>query len=905
MSRRPSAQPEGPWARRLLVSILPADDWTREFVEELDAELEHLRRSGRVRRSGAWYVRRLLSAHTLRFVWMMRRRRRERGKGRDGGWMVRGKRMGDGVAAGTWQDLGQAARGLRRSPRAAVFIVLTLALGIGSVSAMFGVADRLFLSGPPHVRAPDELLRVYLTLDDAGGRRTSPWIPFLTATALQREAHAFSGLTLYRRSEELGRVGDDVSHLQVADVDGRYFDVLGVAPSAGRFFGGDSPGGDGTPAVLSHALARSVFGTVAAALGSTIQLEDEHHVVVGVTPEGFAGPQLDRVDVWVPMERSLARSRNWQVVGRMAGSAAHDVERVQVEAEAIHRRTDPGRFFQWARQGRITVAALGSDDAGKMSAEAAVTRLLLALVGLLLLIACANVVNLLLARITRRHREVVVRLALGIGRWRLIRLLVFESLLLGIAGGGVGVLVACGEGIALRRVLLPQVAWGSSPLDVHVLAMTATVAIVTGVVLGLLPARHANRTDLTSGLATDRVVSTRGHGRTRALLATAQLTLSSALLVCAGLFLKSFWTIRTTDLGFTDDVLAVQLRSLDDAAIPEGSDGEWNLYTRALKTARDIAGSGRAALSVGLPFLYNFGMSIWVPGLDSIPRLPGGGPYLSAVSGGYFAAVGTPIVKGVGISRTDVSRQEPVVVVSRSTARTLWPGRDALGKCLRVFSESSECLRVIGIAADVHRQGYREPRSLQVYVPLGRERGHFGGMSLVVRPARHPSEEAARLASALKGLDPAVDQVDVHRLDSLVAGQVRPWRLGAVVLTLTAAIALLVSLIGVYGVLSYGVAQRRREMGVRLALGATTTSLQRLVLRTGLVSAVAGVATGIGLVFAASPWLAPLLFETSVADPLVMLGVVVLLVASAVAACALPAAEAGRMDAMTCLSGEG
>jgi len=319
---------------------------------------------------------------------------------------------------------------------------------------------------------------------------------------------------------------------------------------------------------------------------------------------------------------------------------------------------------------------------------------------------------------------------------------------------------------------------------------------------------------------------------------------------------------------------------------------------------RNLEGPGRAGLTVGLPFLYNFGMSIWVPGLDSIPQLPGGGPYLSAVSDGYFDAVGTSILKGVGISQAEVSRQEPVVVVSRSTARTLWPGGDALGKCLRVFSESSECLRVIGIAADVHRQGYREPPSLQVYVPLGRERGHFGGMALVVRPAGSSASDATRLTSALEGIDPAVDQVDVERLDSLVDNQVRPFRLGAVVLMLTAAIALLVSLIGVYGVLSYGVAQRRREMGVRLALGATTVSIQRLVLRTGLVSGVVGVAIGISLVFGASRWLAPLLFETSVADPLVMTAVATLLVASATAACALPAAEAGRVDAMTCLKGE-
>lgn len=882
--------------RRLLVALLPGDEWSRELVEELDAELERLVAAGRVRWAGGWYARQLVSLRTLHFIWLVRCPGGRRG-GRVVGRMV--TRM-SGVD-GAWRDLVQATRSLRRAPRAALVIVLTLGLGIGSLSAMFGVADRLFLSGPPHVRAPEEILRVYLTFDDAGGLRTGPWIPFRTAKALQEGSHSFSALTLYRRTERLSRVGEEVRPLQVSEVDGNYFDLLGVVPALGRFFRRGATGGDGGPAVISWRLARSSFGPESAALGQSIDVGGLHHTVVGVTPEGFSGPQLQRVDIWVPMERSLAPNRNWFVVGRIRGGTRDDLLQPAREAEAIHQGTDPGGAFRWAREGRVSVAALGSDDGGAMSAEAAITRMLLALVSILLLTACVNVVNLLLARVTRRRREVIVRLALGIGRWRLVRLLVLESLTLSVAGGLFGIPVAYGSGLVLRRVLLPEVAWASSPLNARVLAVTAIVAILAGLVLGLLPARHANRTNLTSGLASDRVTPGRGRTGAQSALATAQLALSSALLVCAGLFLKSFWTIRVTDLGFAGDVWAVRLRSLDEAAYPEGSDGERALYEGALETVRDLEGRDRSALTVGLPFVYNFGLSIWIPGLDSVPQVPGGGPYISAVSGGYFGAVGTPILRGAGISEGDVAAGEPVAVVSRFTARTLWPGGDPLGKCVRIGSESTECLRVVGVAADVHRQGYREPASLQLYVPLGRERGHFGGMALVVRPTRESASEASRLATALRGLDARADYIDIARLDSLVDAQIRPWRLGAVVLTFTAGMALLISLVGVYGTLSYAVAQRRREMGVRLALGATTGSIRKLVLRTGLLSGGIGVAAGFGLVLGGSRWLAPLLFETPVADPLVMISVGVLLVVSAVAACVLPAGEAARVDPLASL----
>ena len=381
--------------------------------------------------------------------------------------------------------------------------------------------------------------------------------------------------------------------------------------------------------------------------------------------------------------------------------------------------------------------------------------------------------------------------------------------------------------------------------------------------------------------------------------------LSAALLTCAGLFLKSFWTIKATDLGIkAEEVLGVQLQSLDQGALASGSDAEHDIYRRALTTLRAIEGTERSALAIGLPFVSSFGMSIWVPGLDSIPELPGGGPFLNAVSGRYFETVGTPVLRGGPITDDHVARGDRVVVVSEATAARLWPGADPLGACIRIGAKIDPCAEVIGVVADVHRQGYREPPSMQLYIPLAQERG-LSGTSLVVRPSGAPTAIESRIASILSTSEPLVDHVEVTRLDTLIADQIRPWQLGAVVLTLVSLIAALVSLVGVYGVLSFSVAQRYQEIGVRMALGASTYSIRNMILRFGLTTAGFGVTSGIVLVLAGSRWISPLLFETSIADANVIAAVAALLGSATVVACVLPARLATRVDPAICLRADG
>lgn len=889
--------------RRLLELALPDDDWSREFIAELDAEYRERATRPRWRIYAIlWYAAQCASPETIRFVWLMRRRRRQARRAED-------RRLAGGNRApaleGWGQDLRQASRGLVRESRFTLFAAATLAVGVGANAAMFGVADRLFLRGPPHVVAPDELVRLYLEFDEPNTfrRRITKWIPYRTIAALKEDVAGFTDLAAYRSDELLVRVESGTRPLNVSAVGEDYFETLGAAPARGRFFGRASDRSRDDVAVLAHDLWVKSFASDPGVVGQTITAEDRTYVVVGVAPQGFTGPHLAPVDVWVPLDPSTTSNRNWQVVARLpahrpggAGAAA-----AVADANAIHRQTDPGRFFQWAREGTIVAAPISHDDQGAEPAEATVSKLLWVVAALVLLIGIANVVNLMLARLTRRRREVAVRLALGVGRLRLARLLFSESFVLAGLAGLASLPLAYGSGVLLRRVLLPQVGWSSSPLDVRALGITVLVTLLSGALVGVLPIWRASRTDVSDGLRS----GVRGGGRRRAplnlSLAGAQVALSAALLLGAGLFLKSFRTIRVTDLGVdAGEVTVVTLRALQPDAIPSASEKEWSLYRRALDVAAGDPDVAAAAATLGLPFLYNFGRTIAIPGMDSIPALPGGGPYLSAVTEGYFAAVGTSILRGRGFTAAEVSGDEPVMVVSESMARLLWRSRDALGRCVRVGDETSPCSWVIGVAEDVHRVGYREPPSMQYYVPLG-PRGDFGGMAVVLRLKNRDAGTLERIRSRFQELDPAIAYVETRTLERMLDPQVRPWRLGMWCLGLAAFIALLVSVAGVYGVLSYLVEQRRREIGIRMALGASGPGIRGLIVRRGLGATALGLAVSLVLVAGAAPWVQPMLFETSVLDPLVISGVAGVLFLASVAACLLPADRAARVQPATCL----
>ena len=623
------------------------------------------------------------------------------------------------------QDIRYAVRGLRREPLFAGFVIATLALGIGANAAMFGVVDRLLLRGPEHIVDASRVMRVYLHEKIEGqGEFSTNGFGYVMYDLLKHDAHLFDGVAAYVASPHGQTVmghGTDAQLIMMGQASADLFPTLGVKPAIGRFFTTreDSTAGAARVAVIGYGLWRSAYGGDRAAIGQTILLRDIPYTIVGVAPEGFTGPQLAHIDVWVPVSLHVTMTtdnwtRTWNaqwldVVVRLKPGVT--AEQAALDATAAYRhaynggdKTDAGAD--------IFVAPLNYSDDGKESTEASVSRWLAGVALIVLLIACSNVVNLLLARAVRRRREVAVRLALGAARRRLIQLLLTESIMLAALGGFAGLVVAWVIGQLMRSVLLADIEWTSSPVDGRVMAVSAIIAIGVGIIVGLIPAWGSSRADLTSSLKSG-IREGGGQGmRLRTALAIAQAALSIVLLAGAGLFVRSLSNIRALDLGIQPDRMLIvsprwpAIAPQDSAAQAAESARRERVLVDAMERIRQMPRVERAALSIGLPFQSGYSGSIRVTGFDTIPTLPGGYPQISAVGSDYFATVGTRVLRGRTFTTSDRPESEPVALVSELMGKTLWPGRDPIGECIYTGPKREElttCLRVVGVVADVHR----------------------------------------------------------------------------------------------------------------------------------------------------------------------------------------------------------
>ena len=807
-------------------------------------------------------------------------------------------------------DLRHALRSLRREPALVATVVLTLALGIGANAAMFGVLDRLMLSGPAHVADADRVLRLYQTRRDASEMATSSIVPYATYEAVRAGAPAFAHLAAYTSASEaaVGR-GDEIERLTLRSATATLFPLLGVRPAVGRFYGAaeDTPPAGERVVVLGHEAWRRRFGGDSAVLGRALLVEGRSYTVVGVAPPGFTGAELEPVDLWVPMSSQpsppladwhTSRAAKWvQVVGRLAPGATP--ERAAVEATAVERRAYAAvDASPWEREVDVSARPLWFGRDGAETLEVAVSRWLQGVAAVVLLVACANVANLLLARAVRRRREVAVRLALGIGRRRLLRLLLAEGMLLALAGGAAGVLLAWWGGQLLRATLLENVSWGAAPVDGRVLLVAAAATLATGVLVSLLPALQASRPDLVPSLK-EGTAGAGARSRLRSTLTVVQAALSVVLLVGAGLFVLSLRNVRQLRLGIdTDRVLLVSVAYPRLAELPEAQrDGE-RARRRALRAElherlRAVPGVEATAASAGTPFHSGLGLDVRAEGHDSIPSLPGGGPYFSAVTPGYFATAGTRLLRGRCVTAADRRGAEPVAVVSATMARVLWPRGDALGRCLHVGADTAPCARIVGVVEDVHRFRLREEPAMQYYVPIEQFPDHEG--TTMVRAAGDPAALRPAIERHVRRLDPSVRYVTVRLLQDSVSQQMRPWRLGASHFGLFGGLALVVAATGLYSVMAYATASRTHEIGVRLALGAGPADVRRLVLRSGLALAALGVTLGVLGALAGGRWAAPLLFDVSPRDPAVLGAVALVLLAVALLACLAPAWRAARV----------
>ena len=823
------------------------------------------------------------------------------------------------------QDIRYAARGLRREPLFAAFVIATLGLGIGANAAMFGVVDRLLLRGPEHIVDASRVMRVYIHERLPGeGEASGDGFGYVMYDVMKHNTHSFDGVATYVATAH-GQVvmghGTDAQLIMQGQASADLFPTLGVKPALGRFFTTreDSTAGPERVAVIGYGLWRSVYGGDRSVIGKTILLRDIPYTIVGVAPAGFTGPQLRRVDVWVPASLHVTMNtddwtRTWKaqwldIIVRLKPGVTP--QQAAVDATAAYRhaynggdKTDAGAD--------IFVAPLNYNDDGKESTEASVSRWLVGVALVVLLIACSNVVNLLLARAVRRRREVAVRLALGAARRRLIQLLLTESMMLAALGGAAGLIVAWVTGQLMRTVLLSDVEWNSSPVDGRVLAVSAIIALGVGVVVGLVPALRSSRSDLTSALKSG-VREGGGHGmRLRTTLTIAQAALSIVLLAGAGLFVRSLANIRALDLGIQPDRMLIvsprwsAIASQDSAGRASEVARRGRLLVEAMEWIRTMPNVERATLSIGLPFQSSFSGFIRVTGFDTIPSLPGGYPQISAVGSDYFPTVGTRVLRGRAFTAADRPESEPVALVSDQMGKALWPGRDPIGECIytgRKAGELTTCLRIVGVVADVHRFRLKEKTGTHYYVPMGQERG-IGGTALIVRPRLDAAGVIPEIRKLLLDMDPTIQYVNESTLQNDVDPQIRPWRLGASVFGLMGVLALLVAAVGLYSVMSYLVAQRTHELGVRIALGAQSTDIVSLVFRGSVGMATIGIVIGVVLSLAAGRFIEPLLFEASAKDIGVLGGVSVLMLAVAALASVLPALRAKGTDPMEALRTE-
>jgi predicted permease len=813
-----------------------------------------------------------------------------------------------------WNDVRLGVRGFRRERGFTASVIGTLALGIGVNAAMFGIVDRLLLRGPAHVHDAERVRRLQATVQPPGRNiQRSGWFGYVTYDALRREGRSVEAVAAYSVAEDgtvLGR-GPDARRINRGEATAGLFPLMGVAPALGRFFTEreDDTARPEPVVVIGFGLWQRDFGGRPDVIGRPITLDNTAYTIVGVAPRGFTGPDLMRVDVWIP-ESLVGRrvvSPNWttswngwwlSIVVRLKPGVS--AEQADAELTAIHRRVYTGSDTTQAAA-TLAVRPLPFARDGTESMESRVSTWLLAVAGIVLLVSCANVVNLTLAHGIRRRREMAVRVALGARRGRLVRLVVAESMALAIAGGAASLGVAYALGTLMRAWLIPNVDWPSGPVDERVLAMSAAVSLTAGLIVGLLPAWRGSAPDLSGALKTGAREGGGRSSRARQALTLVQAALSALLLVGAGLFVVSLARVRSIDLGLQPDrVLTFTVLRSGTAAIPDAAERQRErdrraaFYPMLVERLRQRPDIEAASLAIGLPFAGGFGDDIRVPGRDTVPQLKGGGPFLHAVSADYFKTVGTRIIRGRAFTADDRAGSAPVVIVNDTMARTLWPDQDAIGKCFSI-GQSPACAEIVGIAADTRQFKLREEESMSFYLPFGQEQG-ISGTQLLVRPRGDAHGVLAAVRQEIVALDPTIVFVNAVVLQDRVEPHVRPWQLGATMFSLMGVLALVVAAVGLYSVMSYVVTHRTHEIGVRMALGARPADVVRLVARGGLALAAGGIVLGFGLALMAARLIEPLLFETSPRNPAVFAVVAVTLVAMAALATVVPAARARRVN---------
>jgi putative ABC transport system permease protein len=807
------------------------------------------------------------------------------------------------------QDTRYALRGLRAKPGFTASIVLTLALGIGANAAMFGIVDRMLFRSPAYLRDAEHVHRVYMSRVADREERTSAYTSFPRYLDFVRWTHAFSSFATFATWRIAVGDGDGARLTPVAGVSASYFDFFDAQPSLGRFFSAreDSVPTGSPVVVLSYAQWQLAFGGRADVVGTQIRVGHTMCTIIGVAPQHFVGVEDGMVPamyipittfLWDARPTDYSKNYNWQ--GRAL------IARQKPEFSVVAANADLTAAFQ-----RSWIAANAADPRNARPIEVARPRAILGPVqikrgplagpeakvvvwvsgvaAIVLLIACANVANLLLARAVTRRREIALRLALGVSRGRLVRQLLTESLALALLGGIAGLAVAQWGGAIIRALFLPTDVATTIFTDRRTVAVTLLATLAAAIVTGLAPALQAIRHDLARSLGAGGRDTGARSSRLRTSLVVLQATLSVVLLVGAGLFVRSLLNVRGLHLGYdvrpvlvvTDNPRGVKLTTAERIA----------LESRLVDAARAMPGVVAATPVSSVPFWGYEEPYLFVSG-DTVNRL--GDFVLQAGTPDYFRTMGTRIVRGRSFDDRDRAGAARVVVVSQSMAKLLWPARDPIGQCIRIEADTAPCTTVVGVAEDLHMRSLKGQHEYTYYVPIAQYRDAAG--TLLVRVSGDAADYVEPVRRQLQRVMPGAAYVTAEPFQNMVDPTMQSWRFGATMFVAFGALALALAGIGLYSMIAYGVAQRRQEIGIRIALGASRANVVRLVVRGGLRLVIVGVIAGGAISLWTGKWLATLLFRESPSDPAVYGGVAAVLIGVSLVATAMPAIAASRLD---------
>jgi predicted permease len=820
------------------------------------------------------------------------------------------------------QDVRYGWRVLRARPGFTGAVVLTLGLGVGANTAMFGVVDRLLFRPPAFLLSPERVHRVYVHYLWNGESRQDRILTYRTYRDLSAQTSSFDAQAAFAYRDLAIGSGEDTRMQVVAAVTASLFDFFDARPVLGRFYTAqeDSPPVGERVAVLGYGYWQAAFGGRADVLGRQLFVGAAVYTVIGVAPRDFVGITEGAAPaVFVPVTAAgyartpdYADNYGWswlEVIMRRKPDvgfalASNDIDHAY-DLSWDREREQAGNRWPSASEsrtrGEIAPVHLGhGPDAGP---EARIILWVMGVAGVVLLIACANVVNLLLARAVHRRREIALRLALGVSHRRLLQQLLVETLLIALLGGAVGLAAAQWGGRTLRALFLRAEDVGAVATDARTLFFTTAITLGLALLTGFVPALQALRVDVASSLKAGNRDSAYRASWLRTGLLLFQAALSVVLLVGAGLFVRSLLNVRSVHLGYdvTPTVLVDgELRDVRLTAPEQNA-----LADRLLAAALTVPGVRNATVMASVPFAGSEARGApFVPGVDSVARL--GRFILQSAGPDYFQTVGTRIVRGRAFTVHDGANAQPIIIVSEAMAAALWPGEDPIGKQLRIGGDSLPMRTVVGVAENVRARQLAGAGEFWYYLPQAQFRAHHGTSrpTLFVRVDSRAEGYVASLRQRLQREMPGKAYVSAAPLRDVIAPQYRAWQFGATMFVAFGALALILAAVGLYSVCAYAVAQRTRELGLRIALGASLGDVVSLIARQGALFALAGIGVGSAVALYVARWVQPLLFSASARDPVIYAAVAFTLLAVSVIATVRPALRATRVDPTIALRAE-